>query len=148
MLLGVKPKDHGIPTRAINDMAFDYPEESTENWGIPAMSFDRWHRLLGGAEDVQDDYGELEWPETGSTNLTKSPYPGDDAITVQWLITELTAKGNVSPDGQVTNPDDGTPFTDDTLRQHLKYWRKEWFDFPGVIAEIELGPDDDGEDDG
>ena len=29
MLLGVKSKDQGIPTLAINDMAFEYLEEST-----------------------------------------------------------------------------------------------------------------------
>ena len=68
MLLGVKPKDHGIPTLAINDMAFDYPEESTENWGIPAMSFDRWHRLLGAPKTcgttTAKTAGSAIWPRT------------------------------------------------------------------------------------
>ena len=68
----------------------------------------------------------LEWPEKGSTNLTRQPYPGDDAITVQWLIDEIEARGNMTPNTPVTNPENRALFTDDFLRQYVKFEREDW----------------------
>lgn len=99
--------------------------------------------------EFRSDITRLEWPEKGSTNLTQTPYPGDAAATVEWLIGELTARGNVSPDREVTNPDDRTQFTDDTLREYLQHEREEWINFPRLIEIIEIGPSfyDDEDDD-
>ena len=56
LLLGVGPEEHGIPTLTVNMTAFEYLEQCVKNWGIPAMAFDRWNRLL----EVADDYDENE----------------------------------------------------------------------------------------
>ena len=55
-LLGVEPEEHGIPTLEISMTALESLEESPSDWGIPAMAFDRWNRLL----EVADDYDENE----------------------------------------------------------------------------------------
>ncbi len=84
----------------------------------------------------------VEWPEKGSTNITHHPYPGDDAITVQWLIEELAARGNMPPDTPVTNPENRALFTDDFLREYLKSECKDWTPFTAIFAVFEPDPDD------
>ena len=122
-------------------------EEVTEDIEPEAYAI---HELYQSGEtdlrfSFRSEIKRLEWPEKGSTTMTHLPYPGDDADTVPWLVNELTARGNITADGQVTSPDHGTSFTDGTLHKYLESARKEWFSFPNVLADIERGPVDDDE---
>ena len=124
-------------------------EEVTEDIKPEAYAI---HELYLSGETIlqfsfRSEIKRLEWPEKGSTNLTRLPYPGNDAVTVPWLVEELTARANITVDCQVTNPDHGAPFTDGALREYLELEREEWFSFPSVLACIERGAVDDDDDD-
>ena len=45
-----------------------------------------------------------EWPKVGSINLTRLPYPGDDAITLRWFRDEWNERGYLPEDIGLLNP--------------------------------------------
>ena len=92
-----------------------------------------------------------EWPKPGSTNLTRLPYLGDDAITLRWFRDEWNQRDTLPEDVQLLNPDNKEPLTEESLREFMAESHKEGFSYESSATDIinaTRGIDDDDDDDG
>ncbi len=58
------------------------------------------------------------------------------------VIREFVGQGGMTTATQVTNPENPALFTDDFLRQYLKFEREDWTPFAAIFAVFEPDPDD------
>ena len=77
-----------------------------------------------------------EWPKTGSTDLTRLPYTGDDAITLQWFREELKLRGSLGENEVLLEPYTKEPLTDDTLRAFMAECHDEGFSYESSATDI------------
>ena len=87
-----------------------------------------------------------EWPKPGSTNLTRLPYPGDDAITLRWFRDEWNQRDSLDEDELPLDPHTREPLTDETLRMFMVECHDEGFSYESSATDIvnaTRGIDDD-----
>ena len=90
-----------------------------------------------------------EWPKPGSTNLTRLPYPGDDAITLRWFRDEWNQRDSLDEDELLLDPHTREPLTDETLRMFMVECHDEGFSYESSATDIinatrGIDDDDDG----
>ena len=79
-----------------------------------------------------------EWPQAGSDDLTRLPYPGDDAITLRWFRDEWNQREEkpLGEDEVLLDPNTGEPLTDDTLREYITECHDEGFSYESSATDI------------
>ena len=91
-----------------------------------------------------------EWPKPGSTDLTSLPYPGDDAITLQWFREEWNQRDTLGENEVLLDPYTKEPLTDETLRVFMAECHDEGFSYESSATDIvnaTRGIEDDDDDD-
>ena len=77
-----------------------------------------------------------EWPEPRSTHLTRLPYPGDDAITLQWFRDEWNQRETLGEDEVLLDPYTKEPLTDETLRVFIAECHDDGFSYESSATDI------------
>ena len=91
-----------------------------------------------------------EWPKPGSANLTRLPYPGDDAITLRWFRDEWNEHDHLAEDVELLHPDTKERLTEESLREFVAEEREAGFSYESAAKDIvnaTMGLDDDEDDD-
>ena len=77
-----------------------------------------------------------EWPKPDSTHLTRLPYPGDDAITLQWFREEWNQRDSLGENEVLLDPYTKEPLTDETLRAFMAECHDEGFSYESSATDI------------
>ena len=77
-----------------------------------------------------------EWPKPGSTDLTRLPYPGDDAITLQWFREEWNQRDALGENEVLLDSYTKEPLTDETLRVLMAECHDEGFSYESSATDI------------
>ena len=98
------------------------------------------HEIFADEDDDDDDPDHVsfrfqtrvfrasqEWPKPGSNDLTRLPYPGDDAITLQWFREEWEQRGYLPADAVLLHPYTKEPLTDETMREVVAHGHEDGF---------------------
>ncbi len=79
-----------------------------------------------------------EWPKPGSTNLTRLPFPGEDALTLRWLRDEWNQRDDdhLGEHELLLHPYTNEPLTDETLREFMAECHEEGFSYEDSATDI------------
>ena len=77
-----------------------------------------------------------DWPKPGSSDLTRLPYPGDDAITAEWFRQEWNLRGYLPDAAVLLHPHTREPLTDETLREEVADGREDGFSYETTVIDI------------
>ncbi len=107
------------------------------------------HEIFADEDDDDDDPDNVtfifdtrvfrsaeDWPEKGSNDLTRLPYPGDDAITLEWFREEWAQRGYLPADAVLLHPDTKEPLTDETLREIVAEGHEDGFCYETTAIDV------------
>ena len=77
-----------------------------------------------------------DWPKPGSSGLTRLPYPGDDAITLQWFRQEWNQRGYLPDEAVLLHPYTKEPLTDETLREVVAEGHEDGFCYETMAIDV------------